>query len=133
MRSPTASEVLALRKHGQGLTQRSAAKRWGVKPEQVWQWEHGVRHMRPERWRAILAGCVALPIPDPDTIRRARRLARLTQGQSAKLLGLAVITWQKWEEGTYKMDGLKWALYLELTGLPTSLNDPLERFPYNPG
>lgn len=51
--------------------------------------------------------------PTTEAIKELRRSARLTQERAARLIGVTLSTYQRWEGGTYKMDGHKWRFFQE--------------------
>ena len=51
----------------------------------------------------------------PAEIKQARQAAGLTQTEAAKLVGVALRTWQHWEGGDRKMSAPVWKLFLLLT------------------
>lgn len=51
--------------------------------------------------------------PAPETIRRVRERAGLTQSQAAALVGVRAQTrWSEYESGTRKMQPYRWELFL---------------------
>jgi putative transcriptional regulator len=118
---PTPSEIRAVRRFGLGLTQAAMADRLGVSCRIVQAWEYGERRMQPITWRAITRSLGKHSKPERAAIRRARRLARLSQQRAAERLGVALRTWQQWEDGDRRMPAAKWALFLDLSGLPATL------------
>lgn len=124
---PSASDILNARL-GYGLSRRRFAERLGVCYGTVWYWEAGQSRMSATTWAAIRAGVLAVSVPSPDLIRRARRLAHLTQREAATLVGTPQRHWQDCESGRVRMPALKWALFLRLTKLPADLTldyDPM--------
>lgn len=54
-------------------------------------------------------------IPTPQQIETARRNASLTQKQAADLVGVKLITWQRWEGKTARKTAIPaglWELFL---------------------
>ena len=49
--------------------------------------------------------------PAPADVRAARKAARLTQTEAAKLVCSALRTWQDWEAGTAPMHPGLWRLF----------------------
>lgn len=50
--------------------------------------------------------------PKPAAIRRARRVAGLTQTQAAELVHTTCRVWQQWEAGDYKMHPAFFELFM---------------------
>jgi len=126
---PHASDILNARL-GYGLSRAQFAQRLDVDRKTVWNWEAGRTPMARTTWAAIRAGLLAVSVPTPNLMRRARRLAHLTQRQAATLVGTPQRHWGDWESGRARMPALKWALFLKLAGLPADLTldyDPLQK------
>lgn len=118
MSLPNATEIRAVRRYGLNLNQRELAEFLGVTRRTVEYWEAGAHRMDATTWRAMTRGLQSCTKPDPLAIRRARRVANLTQRAASERLGVPMRTWQFWEDSQRAMPGVKWALFLELCGLP---------------
>ena len=54
-------------------------------------------------------------IPDPATVRAARKAAGLSARQAAELVGVTTVTWQRWEGQTSRQTTIPtacWELFL---------------------
>jgi len=122
MRTIEPVEIRAVRRYGLNLSQSGLARLLDVTPRTVQHWEQGTRNMQPAMWRAMTRGLKSCTSPSPDTLRRARRVANLGMRGAAERLGVAFRTWQQWEDGVRTMPGAKWALFLELSGLPVEFS-----------
>lgn len=124
---PDSSEILNARL-GYGLSRAQFAERLGVNRATVWYWESGHSRMSATTWAAIRAGCLAVSEPSGDLMRRARRIAHLTQRQAATLIETPQRHWQDCESGRVRMPALKWALFLQRARLPANFTvdyDPM--------
>lgn len=120
---PTATEIRAIRRYVARMTQREFAAAAGVAQRTVESWEYGRRSCPAVTWQGILRGLRARCRPTPNAVRRARRLARRSQPRAAQSIGVSLICWQQWEEGTRRMPALSWALFLDAHSLPTDLDE----------
>lgn len=121
---PSPAEIRAVRRLALQITQQALADRLGVTRRTVAHWECGTHAMSLPTWRAItrrLDRGMTCTRPEPASLRRARRLARLSQLRASERIGVALRTWQQWEDGDRKMPPAKWALFLDLSGLPATL------------
>lgn len=119
---PTPAEIRAVRRVGLGLSQCALAEKLNVTRRTVAYWEGGQHAITPATWRAMTRGIAASTKPCPDDVRRARRLARMSQRKAAATLGVGERTWQQWEEGSRQFPPVQWALFLDLCGLPLDLH-----------
>ena len=55
---------------------------------------------------------MAVIIPTPQQIKKARTQAALTQTQAAELVHCTLRAWQHWEGGQRKMHAAMWELFL---------------------
>lgn len=123
-------ETLSLRL-GYGMRRAQFARAIGVTYHTVANWENGRSRPGLATLRALRAGLIApLGYPSCDLMRRARRIAHLTQREAATLVAMPQRAWQDCESGRHRLPALKWALFLRLAGLPADFSldyDPMRR------
>lgn len=123
MPNPKPAEVRAIRRVALKLSQRAFGELLGVHRCTVEGWEYGYWQCPPATWALILKKLPPAPRhPEPDDVRRARRLARQSQPSAASSLDVSLICWQSWESGERRMPKIKWALYLAKHGLPSDFS-----------
>ena len=64
--------------------------------------------------RSALA--MAMVMPTPSAIRKARAASGLSQSESARLVGVSARAWQYWESGHRAMSAASFELFLIKTG-----------------
>lgn len=66
-----------------------------------------------ESWQETRGAMRELVAPKPTAITLARVRADLTQAECARLMGVPIRTWQRWEYGESSMRGALWQFFLD--------------------